>query len=570
MPTLAQTAPKYNPPCPQEAGQPPGDPLSEALHLAACGFSVIPVHPGTKKPVVRWKPWQTKCPGPALLRKWWGENPRSGVGIVTGQVSGVLVLDVDPRNGGLESVSGKALPLTPTVQTPSGGFHYYFTLPQGKALGSRTGLLPGVDVKAEGGFVVAPPSRREEGAYTWIVTPEEADFADPPAWLLKLLEEAPAAGAPADRPPLDLPPGELPPGVAEGKRNDTAARLVGLWLAQGLPAAEVWARAWAWNAKNDPPLEEAELWRVLGSISRAEARKPPGARGVKIGRGLLRAPVSWPAKVLGAVLAALAQTGQPRPRTPELAALLGVTTWAVKRWRQELKAAGLWGTLEERPRKRFCVISLALLTDPTLPVRVKATALALAAAATDGRAQVGLEALAHRRGLRRQAVGDHLAALEAAGYVVTDRAQFVQALGRRERHNCYTLVEKAAGTEKRSVQAALRAGTGMTAYIEKPGVKAPRPAATTPREATGVARERTYSEAVCVSASASGIMDTPAVAARAPRREVTPPEVEISPAILAILAYPQALKLIQTHGEAAVLAYVKDRPPPKGRQKYAS
>lgn len=541
----------------------PHDPLAQALALAAAGFSVIPVDPGSKRPAVRWKPWQTKRPSPALLRKWWGENPRRGVGIVTGQVSGVAVLDVDPRNGGLESLSGKALPLTPTAQTPSGGFHYYYRLPQGQALGSRTGLLPGVDLKAEGGFVVAPPSRREEGAYSWLVTLEEADLAAPPSWALELLEAAPAAGAPADRPPLDLPPGELPPGVAHGRRNATAARLVGTWLAQGLPAAEVWARAWAWNQKNTPPLEEAELWRVLGSISRREAAKPPGTRGVRISRGLLRAPVSWPAKVLAAVLAGIAQIGEARPTTEELAGFLGVTAWAVKRWRQELKAAGLWGTLEERPRRRFCVLPLALLTEPGLPVEVKATALALAVVAEQGEAQVGQEALARRRGLRRQAVGKHLKALEAAGYLATDRAQFVEALGRRERCNCYSLAEKSGGLEKRSVQAALRVETGMTAYIGKQGAKTPAPAGE-------VARERTYSEAVCLKAVSGQAVDTPAVAARPRRREEVPHTVKIAPAILAKLAYPVARNLIQTHGEAAVLAFVQEHLRPKERRTYGS
>jgi hypothetical protein len=566
--TVAQTPPEYNP-RQAESGHPPGDPLSEALRLAALGFSVIPLHPGSKRPAVRWKPWQTKCPSPALLRKWWGENPRRGVGIVTGQVSGVLVLDVDPRNGGLESVIGKALPLTPTTQTPSGGLHYYYRLPQGKALGSRPGVLPGVDVKAEGGFVVAPPSRREEGAYSWLVTLEEADLADPPSWLLELLEEAPAAaaGAPADRPPLDLPPGDLPPGVTQGRRNDTAARLVGLWLAQGLPAADVWARAWAWNQRNSPPLEEAELWRVLGSISRAEARKPPGARGVRIPRTLLRAEVSWPAKVLGAVLAALAQTGQPRPSPPDLAAILKASPRSVFRWGAELKAADLADTLEDRPRRRFAVITPALLTDPTLPVEVKAAALALAAAATDGKAQVGQDTLAQRLQVsRRQTVAGQLAALEAAGYVVCDRQRFAKHLGRRPGCNKYTF----CGTEKRSLQAASRAEKCHTPHLVNTPQEAQRRPSSDPETVPPSATHRTYSEAVLVPASGSGDMDTPGRVARAPRREVTPPEVEISPAILAKLAYPVALALIQTHGEAAVLAYVQEHFRPKEKRAYGN
>ncbi len=548
----------------------PHDPLAQALALAAAGFSVIPLHPGSKLPAVSWKRWQTERPGPALLRKWWGEDPRRGVGIVTGQVSGLLVLDVDPRNGGLESVTGLALPLTPTTQTPSGGFHYYWQLPQGAALGSRIGLLPGLDLKAEAGYVVAPPSRLEEGGgYTWIVTLEEAALADPPAWARVLLEAAPtaAAGAPPDRPPLDLPPGDLPPGVTQGRRNDTAARLVGLWLAQGLPAAEVWARAWAWNQRNDPPLEDAELWRVLGSISRREAQKPPGARGVRISRALLRAAVSRPAKVLGAILAALAQLGEPRPRIGDLAAILGVSCSTVKRARRELRAAGLADTLEDRPRRRFAVITPALLTDPGLSVEEKAAALALAACATDGKAKVGQERLAQWLGVsRRQTVAGQLAALEAAGYVVCDRQRFAKHLGRRPGCNCYTF----CGTPRPSLQAASRAERGHRAHL----VNTPRTAPQLPPECPPVAAEgvteRTYSETIGVT-SLSGKPCTPPVGSRARRREVTPPHaVKIAPAILAKLTYPVALALIQTHGEAAVLAYVQEHFRPKEKRAYGN
>src|SRR5215217_5420709 len=110
-----------------------------------------------------------------------------GVGIVTGPVSGVLVLDVDGPEGE-EELRQHGHPVTPMVRTASGGLHLYFRHPEQLV---RTGIrvAPGLDVKAAGGYVVAPPSLGPNGrAYEWIISPEEAELTDPPEWLMSLLE----------------------------------------------------------------------------------------------------------------------------------------------------------------------------------------------------------------------------------------------------------------------------------------------------------------------------------------------------------------------------------------------
>lgn len=107
------------------------------------------------------------------IRRWWGMWPDSNVAIATGH--GLIVLDIDPRNGGdLELVlAGRQMPRTPTVHTGGDGLHFYFAgnCPSRKDL---SGGWTGIDVKSEGGYVLAPPSVHGSGGrYAWLVYDEE-------------------------------------------------------------------------------------------------------------------------------------------------------------------------------------------------------------------------------------------------------------------------------------------------------------------------------------------------------------------------------------------------------------
>ncbi len=184
----------------------------------------------------------------------------SGVGIVTGTLSGVLVLDVDGPEGEAE-LQKHGHPVTPMVRTASGGLHLYFKHPEHHV---RTGIrvAPGLDVKASGGYVVAPPSVGANGKpYEWIVTPEEAELADPPKWLLKLLgsgrfkESARAVGE------------EIP----SGQRNKSLASIAGSMRRRGMGEAEILAALEVANAQRcDPPLEEEEVRGIAASVARYE------------------------------------------------------------------------------------------------------------------------------------------------------------------------------------------------------------------------------------------------------------------------------------------------------------
>lgn len=129
------------------------------------------------------------------IMRWWGTWPRANVGIVTGQRSGLLVLDVDTSDTPL----ARRLPLTPTVVTGH-GFHYYFKHP-GIDLPNAVRFQPDCDIRADGGLVVAPPSRHANGdSYSWLVAPDDlTPLADCPEWLIDAILESANKKAEANR-----------------------------------------------------------------------------------------------------------------------------------------------------------------------------------------------------------------------------------------------------------------------------------------------------------------------------------------------------------------------------------
>ncbi len=138
--------------------------LAAALCYAQRGWSIIPiVSTGKKKKpdLKTWSPYQNQRAEEKTIRAWWGAKPQRNIGIVTGHISGLVVLDVDGEQG-RASVRGFTLPATPTVQTGK-GFHYYFAYP-GFHVANAVGFLPGLDIRADGGYVVAPPSVHPSGA----------------------------------------------------------------------------------------------------------------------------------------------------------------------------------------------------------------------------------------------------------------------------------------------------------------------------------------------------------------------------------------------------------------------
>lgn len=146
-----------------------------------------------KKPLVRngFKDATIDVP---QIREWWKQHPDAAIGIATGSASGIFAVDLDvdqsAHKDGIRSLAEYAASgeyrLTPTytVTTPRGGRHLYYGFPKDSQVRSRIGMLPGVDVKGDGGYVIAAPSEGERGKYvSWPC----ADVAPAPEWLLTMI-----------------------------------------------------------------------------------------------------------------------------------------------------------------------------------------------------------------------------------------------------------------------------------------------------------------------------------------------------------------------------------------------
>jgi hypothetical protein len=203
----------------------------------------------------------------AELHRWWTKWPLANIGIATGRAAGLLVLDVDGP-AGLESVRGKHLPETPCVRT-SQGFHYYYRHPE-VAVKNQVRLLPGLDIRTTGGYVVAAGSTHRSGVvYEWALHPEEFPLADCPTWLHDLLREE---GRKAEH--VAPPVAEQ---VVEGHRNATLASIAGTMRRRGMGEASILAALLAENERVcHPPLDRSEVAGIAASIAKyTPTDRPP-------------------------------------------------------------------------------------------------------------------------------------------------------------------------------------------------------------------------------------------------------------------------------------------------------
>jgi len=187
--------------------------LDEALKIAARGKPVFPCNARDKSPLID-KGFKAASKDNAEIRRWFKQWPQAMIGLPTGQVSGIVVVDfdlLDKRTGEvteladalkeLEKAIGASLPATLTARTPSGGVHFYFTMPN-VSIGNRANILKRksgakIDVRGDGGYVCVPPSVTADGrTYAWLDA--KAPIAAAPAALIALIrKQKPEGGTPA-------------------------------------------------------------------------------------------------------------------------------------------------------------------------------------------------------------------------------------------------------------------------------------------------------------------------------------------------------------------------------------
>ncbi|MFN0137997.1 MAG: DUF3987 domain-containing protein [Phycisphaerae bacterium] len=223
------------------------------------------------------------------INMWWNKCPAANIGIRTGAESGIVVIDIDPRHGGdatlveLVETYGE---LPPTVEclTGGGGRHFYFRRP-GQLVKSRSDLRPGIDVRGDSGYAVAPPSVHANGtSYQWVEgrAPGEIEIAELPAWLLEIVAPKRRDRTTTKRARETEKGHQLLRDSAEryvkkcdaadeGGRNAAAFSLAGNLAAfvtedgDRLTPTEIVEFVANWNASNASPLPDGEIRSVVSS-----------------------------------------------------------------------------------------------------------------------------------------------------------------------------------------------------------------------------------------------------------------------------------------------------------------
>lgn len=252
----------------KEVGMNEGEVLKAALEYAGFGWAVFPVHSIVNNKCTCGQP---KCGGKhprtprgckdattdeSIIKGWWSRWPDANVAIATGKISNLVVLDIDPKNNGMASarklIEKCEIPYSCQVMTGGNGYHIYFAYPDGVEVKNTTRLggLSGIDVRADGGYVVAPPSNHVSGHYRWRegYHYQEVRLAEPSPKLLdyfcnprKLIDDTKKV----DGAQLPLP--QNPAGwvestlgtLSEGNRNDSFAKITGKLHRGGLEAKEI-------------------------------------------------------------------------------------------------------------------------------------------------------------------------------------------------------------------------------------------------------------------------------------------------------------------------------------------
>lgn len=191
-----------------------------------------------------------------VIERWWADsNPN--IGVRTG--SGLLVVDVDERHGGFDTLHelGIKLPDTPCSKTGGGGAHYF--LHTDKYVRSKNNVWPGIDVKAAGGYVVAPSSTHPTGRpYEWDIHPDELSRATAPSLLLDRLREWTKAKP-------------IPEVIPMKERNDTLTSIAGTFRRRGLTEDEIFVALGAVAKRCEGHFPGKEVARIAKSVASYDA-----------------------------------------------------------------------------------------------------------------------------------------------------------------------------------------------------------------------------------------------------------------------------------------------------------
>jgi hypothetical protein len=214
-----------------------------------------------------------------MIRSWWQENANYNVAVATGNASGLIVIDVDggEAESALAHLESQNEPLPPSVETITArGRHIWLRHPGGTIPNSAGRIAPHIDVRGDGGYVLAPPSVHPSGRrYAWSVDCAAA-IAGAPQWLLDriALQNGNSSAAPSTGWQ------ELAEGVAEGARDCSLARLTGYLLRRRVEPFVARELIHSFNTTHcSPPLPSADVERIVESITGRELRRREAGNG---------------------------------------------------------------------------------------------------------------------------------------------------------------------------------------------------------------------------------------------------------------------------------------------------
>jgi replicative DNA helicase len=244
-----------------------------------------------KTPIVSWKEFQKRLPTKEEVNAWFDKWPNASIGIVTGAVSGIVVFDLDSEHAVEYAENDGGFPDTPKVKTGK-GWHIFVQHPGFEVRNDVRKELD-IDIRADGGYVVAPPSYHGNGhQYTWEEGSSifEIDPAPCEPWMVDYLKEVATSCRKPTKEKLPNPSevvytasksvnnniyaGIAKNGAKQGQRNATTAKYIGHLFGKGNDEAVVWEMIQLWNtAKNNPPLDQDELKKIFESIRNSERKK---------------------------------------------------------------------------------------------------------------------------------------------------------------------------------------------------------------------------------------------------------------------------------------------------------
>lgn len=208
------------------------------------------------------------------ITEWWSRTPSANIGIPMGEKSGLVALDVDTRHNGDKSldaliVENSPLPKTITATTGGGGKHYIFKYTEELCLKNVVGFRDGLDIRTQGGMIVAAPSLHQSGnRYSWDegLSPFDIEAAQMPKWLVDEIFKVGTAFSTSKKKSNEAAPAKK---IKEGGRNNHLTSLAGALRRKGISEGGIIAALRAENtARLEPPLDDETVVQIAKSICR--------------------------------------------------------------------------------------------------------------------------------------------------------------------------------------------------------------------------------------------------------------------------------------------------------------